>query len=385
MREQEAFLFIIKQVEINGEREMKKFVLLGLVCLLLIAPNFAQEVGEGKFSGLMFGDYFYNILRDSTINDLEDTGLMGIQDLQGFAFRRIYFTYDYTISEEFSTRFRLESQTLVSVDNTLFLTYIKDAYLNWKNIFKGSNFIFGIQPTPAFVITEDYWGYRSLEKTIMDLRRIVSSRDFGASLKGKLNSSGSIKYWLMYGNGITLDTEQDRFKRTYAQVDLQPSEEWRLTLYGDYRFKADKEYADVNESFNNDALTTDIFLGYQKKDNFTIGAESFWQVTYNDNFQDAESEFVISNRNALGISLFGFYEFTEMIVGVGRYDYYDPNISGDYQGDSRNLFLLGLSFNLNEKVAVTPNFLLETYEQPENGVTIDPSLTGRITFYFQFL
>ncbi len=131
----------------------------------------------------MFGDYFYNILRDSTIDNLNNTGLSGIQDLQGFDFRRIYFNYDYTISKQFSTRFRLESQTLVAVNNTLFLTYIKDAYLNWKNIFEGSNFIFGIQPTPAFKVAESYWGYRSLERTIMDLRRIVSSRDLGASLK----------------------------------------------------------------------------------------------------------------------------------------------------------------------------------------------------------
>jgi hypothetical protein len=364
---------------------MKKLILTGFLCLLLSTPIFTQEVGEGKFSGLMFGDYFYNILRDSTINDLEDTGLFGIQDLQGFAFRRIYFTYDYTISEDFSTRFRLESQTLVSVENTLFLTYIKDAYLNWKNIFQGSNFIFGIQPTPAFVVSEDLWGYRSLEKTIMDLRRIVGSRDLGASLKGKLTSSGSIKYWLMYGNGSSLGEEGDRFKRTYAQLDLQPAEEFRITLYGDYRFKAEKEYTVVDESFNNDALTTDLFLGYIKKDNFTLGLESFWQVTYNDNIQIQETDYIVDNRNALGVSLFGWYKFTEMLVGVGRWDYYDPNISGDYRGDSRNLFIAGLSFILNEKVAITPNFLFETYEQPDNGVTIDPSLTGRITFYFEFL
>jgi hypothetical protein len=364
---------------------MKKVLFTGLLYLMMIVPNFSQEVGEGKISGLMFGDYFYNILRDSTINNLNNTGLTGIQDLQGFDFRRIYFTYDYTISEEFSSRFRLEAQTLVSVENTLFLTYIRDAYLNWKNIFEGSNFIFGIQPTPAFVVSEEYWGYRSLEKTIMDLRRIVSSRDLGASLKGKVTSSGSVKYWLMYGNGSNLDTEGDRFKRAYAQVDLEPSEEWRLTLYGDYRFKADKEYIQVNESFNNDALTTDIFLGYQKKDIFTIGAESFWQVVYNDAIQTTEIDYVIQNRNALGVSLFSWYKINEMLVAVGRWDYYDPNISGDYRNDSRNLFIAGLSFVLNQKVAITPNFLFETYEQPENGLTIDPSLTGRITFYFEFL
>ena len=364
---------------------MKKVILAGFLYFLIVVPNIAQEVGEGKFSGLMFGDYFYNILRDSTFNDLDNTGLAGIQDLQGFDFRRIYFTYDYRISEQFSTRFRLESQTLVSVNNTLFLTYIKDAYLNWKDIFKGSNFIFGIQPTPAYTVSEDIWNYRSLEKTIMDLRRIVSSRDFGASLKGKINSSGKIKYWVMYGNGSTQDIETDRYKRLYGQIDLQPVEEIRVTLYGDYKFKADKKYTLLDESYNNDALTTDLFVGYVKKDLFTIGAESFWQINYNDNFQNKETEYVVSNRNALGVSLFGWYKFSELLVGVGRWDYYDPNISGDFKGDARNLFIAGLSFVMNDKVSITPNFLLETYEQPDNGVTIDPSLTGRITFYFQFL
>lgn len=363
---------------------MKKFILIGFLCLIAFKPSFSQEVGEGRISGYMFGDYFYNILRDSTINNLNNTGFSGIQDLQGFDFRRIYFTYDYSISKQFSTRFRLESQTLVAADNTVFLTYIKDAYLNWKNIFKGSNFIFGIQPTPAFVVSESYWGYRSLERTILDLRRVVSSRDLGVSLKGRLNSSGTVNYWLMYGNGSVLG-EGDKFKRLYAHIDLEPVEALSVTLYGDYRFKANKEYALIDEDFNNDALTTDLFVGYQEKNIYSVGVESFWQVTYNDAIQTTETDYVIQNRNALGISLFGWYQFTDMLVGVGRYDYYDPNISGDYRNDARNLYIIGLSFILNEKVTITPNFLFETYQQPENGISIDPSLTGRITFYFEFL
>jgi hypothetical protein len=363
---------------------MKKVVFTGLLYFLVAIPNIAQESG-GKISGYMFGDYFYNILRDSTIDDIKNKAQFGEKDLNGFAFRRIYFTYDYKISDQFSTRFRLESQTLVSVENTLFLTYIKDAYLNWKDIFEGSNFIFGIQPPPTFTVSEEFWNYRSLDKTIMDLRRVASSRDFGASLKGRLNSSGSIKYWLMYGNGSTLDTEGDKFKRTYAQIDLQPSEEWRLTFYGDYLFKPDKSYSQVDQSFNNDAVTSALFLGYQKNNNFRIGLESFWQIFYNDLIQAETSSYNIMNRNSLGLSLFGWLKFTESLVGIGRYDFYDPNFSSDYKGDSRNYFILGLSFILHEKVSITPNIQFETYEQPENGVTIDPSLTGRITFYFQFL
>jgi len=311
--------------------------------------------------------------------------LEGEKDLNGFQFRRIYFTYDYKISDKFSTRFRLESQTMVGVNNTTFTAFIKDAYLNWKNIFEGSNFIFGIQPPPTYTVSEEFWNYRSLDRTIMDLRRIASSRDFGASLKGRLNSSGSIKYWLMYGNGSTFESEGDKFKRAYAHIDLQPSEELRLTLYGDYRFKPEKEYTQVEQSYNNDALTSALFLGYQNNKTFRIGAESFLQITYNDLIQTEETDYLIQNRNALGVSLFGWYKFNELLVGIGRYDYFDPNMSGDFKGDSRNYFILGLSFILHEKVTITPNLQLETFEQPVNGISIDPSLTGRITFYYEFL
>jgi hypothetical protein len=351
----------------------------------MTTPFFAQEDSGGKFSGYMFGDYFYNILRDSTIDNLENTALDGAKDLQGFEFRRIYFTYDYKISSEFSTRFRLESRTLVGVNNTLFLTFIKDASLKWKNIFRGSDFIFGIQPNPTFQVSEDFWNYRSLEETIMDLRGIAGSRDFGVSLKGRLNSSGSIKYWVMYANGSVLGSEGDKFKRAYALIELQPSEEWLLTLYGDYRFKPEKFYTQVDQSFNNDALTSAIFLGYHNNSNFRVGIESFIEANNNDVIKSEVDAYKIIRRNEFGVSLFGWWKFTESLVGIGRYDYYDPNFSGDYKGDARNYFLLGLSFILHEKVTITPNFLLETFEKPVNGVSIDPSLTGRITFYYEFL
>ena len=364
---------------------MIKSFFTGLFCLFIVLPIFSQDESGGKISGLMFGDYFYNISRDSSIDNLSNTALNGTKDLQGFDFRRIYFTYDYKISNQFSSRFRLDAHTIVGTRSTLFVTYIRDAYLKWNNIFTGSDFIFGIQPNPTYQISEEFWNYRSLEKTIMDLRGIAASRDFGAALKGKLNSTGTLKYWVMYGNGSSLETEQDKYKRAYALVELQPTEDWILTLYSDYLFRPQKEYYQVDESFKNDALTSAIFLGYQSNSNYRIGMESFLQVNYNDVIMPQMNTYNISNRNALGLSFFGWLKFTESLVGIGRFDYFDPNISGDYKGDSRNLYILGLSFILHKQVTITPNFELETYEKPVNGESIDPSLTGRITLYFEFL
>jgi hypothetical protein len=367
---------------------MKKIFFTGLLSLITTLSLFPQQESEstGKISGYMFGDYYYNILRDSTIERISNKALSGIKDLQGFQFRRIYFTYDYKISDKFSTRFRLESQTIVGTSSTLFTTIVKDAYMKWNEIFDGSNLIFGIQPPPSFDITEDYWGHRSLEKTIIDLRGIASSRDFGLALRGKIISEGTINYWIMYGNGSVLESEGDKYKRAYAHIDLKPIENIRVICYGDYRFKPDKGYPSLtNQSFKNDALTTDLLVAYREVEIYSIGVESFLQVTYNDVVKAEQNVFTVTNRNAVGVSVFGWYRLSDLLIGVGRYDFYDPNFSGNFKGDSRNYFIAGLSFILHPKVKITPNFLLETYETPVNGVSIDPSLTGRITFYYEFL
>jgi len=64
---------------------------------------------------------------------------------------------------------------------------------------------------------------------------------------------------------------------------------------------------------------------------------------------------------------------------------FDNNISADFKGDSRNFFLAGLDIKLHDKVSIIPNIEFETYEAPVNGISIDPSLTARITFYYEFL
>src|SRR5690554_6749198 len=114
---------------------------------------------------------------------------------------------------------------------------VKDIYLKWENIFSGSDIIIGIQPTPAFQISESVWGYRALEKTIMDLRGAVSSRDIGISLKGRLNNSGSLNYWFMFGNNSGNSPEVDKYKRLYGHIYLKPGENTHLTIYSDIKFK----------------------------------------------------------------------------------------------------------------------------------------------------
>lgn len=365
---------------------MKGFILLGLLLLIPTSLTLSQESGSGKISGNMFGDYFYNVARDSNFSNLNNTALSGAKDLNGFDFRRIYFTYDYKISDDFKTRFRLEAQSYSSGGKNIFLTSVKDAYINWNGIFEGSSLILGIQPLPAFTVSESYWGYRSLEKTQLDLRKVVSSRDFGVSLKGKINSSGSLNYWVTYANGSSFGVETDKYKRAYAHIEVKPDNNWRFSVYGDYKFQSEIANPNmVGESLNHDAFTSALFAGYQEKDKFSVGAEGFLQMTSNDTFIPVINSVNIDDRNALGLSLFGWYKFCDRLIGIGRYDFFDPNMASGFRGDSRNFMLLGLSYILHEKVTLTPNIEFETYEPPVNGASIDPSLTARITFMYEFL
>src|SRR6202012_5295724 len=62
--------------------------------------------------------------------------------------------------------------------------FIKLANVRFKSIWKGTDLIVGEQGTTAFPgISEKVWNYRSIERTIADIRR-TPSYDLGAGLQG---------------------------------------------------------------------------------------------------------------------------------------------------------------------------------------------------------
>lgn len=341
-----------------------------------------EEINKGRISGYMFGDYFYNITRDSEIESFSNAANGGEKDVNGIQFRRIYFTYDYNISSKFSSRFRLEADQESKTSNNKIGVYVKDAYLKWTNIFTGSDFIFGIQPTPAFEISEEIWGHRFLERTIMDLRGIVSSRDIAVSLKGKLNSDGTIKYWLMFGNGSGNKPELDKYNRYYAHLQFSPFRNFTSTIYLDFKARPKIENPIIpDETVSNNDITYALFVGYKKRENISIGIEGFLHQRQNGMISIDE----MKNRNGLGISAFGSYNFNKEFSFAGRYDLFDPNIDKNSTGDLRNWMLFSLNYKPDEKVTISPNIIYETYQESSDGRNFEPSLTLRITFFYIFL
>ena len=85
-----------------------------------------SEYPSGKFSGLMFGDYYWYYDRHQDGISISDP--TPVEGQHGLWFRRIYFTYDFTYNEKLTTRFRLEANSNGDFTGGDLTPYVKDAY-----------------------------------------------------------------------------------------------------------------------------------------------------------------------------------------------------------------------------------------------------------------
>jgi hypothetical protein len=340
---------------------IQRIAILATILTLASGGAIAQDnppQPKGKLSGYMFGDYFYNIGNHDR----------SMKDLNGFQFRRIYLTYDHAISPEFDSRFRLEADQSANTSDGKIGVFVKDAYLRWKNLFEGSDLFFGISPTPAFEISEDHWGYRSLEKTIMDLRGIVSSRDFGADLRGRITGDGTVNYWVKLGNNSGNRPLSNKYHRYYGQLHFKPDKNWQATVYADLA-----SAPSLAGDLSNNRIVLSAFAGY-RNETFAAGIEGFYRTVQNGLIVGTTRE----NLKTLGVSAFAWGKVADQVRLIGRVDFYDPNTSVDKDGNY--LFIGALDYMPVKDVHVMPNLLVQSYQ----ATGADSDVTGRMTFYYVF-
>lgn len=344
-----------------------------------------QEKLPYRFSGEMFGDYFYNTSRDPSIATYSNVALGGAEDLNGFQFRRINFTFDDDLSDRFATRFRVEADNASLTSNAKLTVFVKDAWLQWKNVFTNNDLVFGIQPNPDFFYAEEIWGFRSLEKTILDLRGLNGSRDFGVALKGKLDPNSKYSYWIMVGNNSGNGLEVDKFKRFYFNFRYHPNDKFTFTVLED--IKQNPKVVNPNntsEKLGDDQYLTDFFVGYTTKDKYCLGFETFYASVRNGQFIGTVPPIRIDSKPNIGISTWAWYMFNPKVGALARYDYADPNKNDIAKGDSRNFFLGSLLLKPYKSVFFMPNVEVESYEDLPTGVSIKNSVTVRMTVWWKF-
>jgi hypothetical protein len=326
-----------------------KYAAVLLLSLVLAASLTAQEKPV-TITGLVFGDYYAVVSHHDA----------SVEGMNGFWLRRGYLTFDRTLSDDLSARLRFEVNSPGDFrTNANLEPYVKDAYVKWRSG-PALEVLIGLVPTAAVETVERVWGYRSLEKTVLDLHRVISTRDLGVAAMG---TYGRVKYHLHAGNGAGTGSETNEGKKVGGAFSLAPTKTTVFEVYADYE---DRPGA-------SDRSTLQAVGGIQN-DRFRAGVQLARQFRDNGNDFDAAS-------------LFGAYNLSPKYSLIGRVDrQFDPNPEGDRipylpfdTTRESTLFLAGVDWKLHKNLSIIPNL---EYVKYDGGGSAD--LLPRVTFYFTF-
>ena len=339
----------------------------GSLWLLLLFGWHSVALAD-NISGYFFGDYYY-------VANSHDTAL---ENRSGFQYRRIYFTYDNALSDDLSTRLRLEMNSpsfpTAFKEKKRLEPFVKHAYLQWKNPAWRTASYFGLSGTPTWANIEKVWGYRHVVKTLLDLQKLAGSTDFGVAIKGNIDEGKKLSYNLMVANGMGTSGEIDQNKKIYLSVAARPINGVIAEAYVDA--------GDTEGGFNQ--RTVQGFLGYQH-DFYRLGL----QVANQTREQDGNAE----NLNLSGMSAFTAAQvMAEKLWGFARFDrMFSANPDGErisyspYSDTAKsNTIIIGLDWKVIKDLNIIPNLFLVFYDQPDIGDKPDTDIMPRLTAYFRF-
>ncbi|MGA9408316.1 MAG: hypothetical protein WBW71_14370 [Bacteroidota bacterium] len=322
----------------------------------------ASKSNEGMIWGQTFVDYSYAA-------QSEDASQKGTN---AFEFRRIYLGYDQNISDQFSARVLIEADKEDTAKSGAMDFTAEEAYLEWKNLVSLSSIYFGLSYTPSIAMAEKIWGYRSLEKVILDRNGLVAYDDMGVAIKGKFVSDGSIGYAVMVGNGQGVKLENDKLKKIYGELYCTPMKNGVVELYSDYENSPDAQWK----------LTGKGLLGYQVP-SVSAGVEGFYRIVHDGAFNTLTP----TDSNLAGGSAYTSFQITDGIRGVLREDFYDANVSETNVGIRESFSIIGLDYSPALGVHVIPNVLYthRLYKvSPAHGPALVDDITARLTFAYSF-
>ncbi|TDX01883.1 hypothetical protein [Dinghuibacter silviterrae] len=342
-----------------------------------------------------------------------------------FQSRRIYLGFDYTLNKSFQAEFLLADEdnyndpstaTSPQVPNGDLLAngkssfYLKLANIRWHNIWKGTDFVFGQQATPSFpLLTEVVWGYRSIERTVSDIRR-TPSYDFGAGLNGIFDpATRNFGYDLLVANGTSAKPEPftNNFKWFYGDVWAKFfNKHLLLDFYADYyRYNWTPAWHNSRQmlkgyvAYTTPKLTIGVeaFMNTLKKDAFlTKTAAAGGGVDTADAVAQAISAYVRGSiiKNTLGFfvrvdkynpnSKLTSSNITNYSKEVGHVsNYIDPAL-GNANTVQETFLSAGLDLTPIKNVHIMPNVWYDHYHtlgNPASGPD-NHDVVYRMTFYY---
>lgn len=369
------------------------------------APADTAFKPSGKLWGYTFGDYYYK--PHSDLHNRGTNQYAGVEEgKNAFQLRRVYLGYQYNMHPEFSAELLLAAEDnkvnragvasgdLLSSNKLAF--FIKYANVRWKNIWKGTDLVVGQMATPAFsLVIDPVWSYRSIERTLADMRR-TPSYDLGAALQGRLDANGRFGYNILVGNGTGSRPENNKFKRFYGDVYAKFFDKKLIfDLYADY------ERLHWLPGFHHSRNMVKGFAAYTTPA-FTIGVEAF--ISHGRQDVAGINGTINDTLNAQSKAASAFVHGTiikDKLRYFARTDYYNPDtkynnkIYTSYKGfspsyepnNNEQLIIAGLDFTPVKNVHFMPNIWYNRYiskQAAAGGALRDYDLVYRITFYYVY-
>lgn len=362
----------------------------------------AGSPNSGRLWGYSFADFYYKGHSD-TLNRGGGNQYTGIpKGRNAFQIRRLYLGYNYNISKKFSAEVLLEAANGATsgdalTDNKLAF-YIKLANLRMKDIWKGTDLVLGQVSTLGFAMSsEPIWGYRSIEKTILD-NRGAPSYDLGAALQGKFDpKTGNYGYDLMVGNGTGAKPEGDKYKWLSGDIWGKFLEKkLYVNLYVDYN-----RMDPISGLQHSRSMIKGIVVYTIPK--ITLGVEAYSNRLQNDNqaTEIATGNVDVLTVQAKGISIFAhgpivkdklnfFARFDALNpdnkIDNSKYNKYVGNTGGFNDPSTKEQFITaGLDFTPVKQVHLMPNIWYNKYTNQGFVSKYDSyDLCYRLTFYYVF-
>ncbi len=384
-------------------RPNKKIFIAFIILFCLVSTNTISQDStkakeefkpSGKIWGYTFGDYAYKLHADSAQRGNAQYSKLP-KNYNSFNFRRVYLGYDYQFTPNISSQLILahESGFEASTSNTDILTdnnravYIKAMNIRFKNVIPRATIVAGQQATPTFsTLTESVWGYRSIEKTIADMRGFSSSTDLGVGVFGKIGKNENVGYDVLVGNSNGAKLENNNFKKIYTSLYAYFFDK-KLVIQGNYEHDRS-----ALKPVPQDISNFKAFAAY-KTSSTTIGVEAFRQLKTNNTLADS----VYTDVAPTGISFYVTQQLTKNKLNFfARMDLYNPDIKfnsnknyvDDYNPNKETFFTIGLDFIASKNIHLMPNLWFNQYQSKLTGASAnsksDYDLEGRITLYFLF-
>ena len=292
-------------------------VLIMMMCVMVIMSFGA----DGKFSGVSYYHYTHSSDKDA---------------VNGFGFKRVYFTYEEEVSDGISYKFQSDLDYKSSPMNV----YVKNAKVDWKSSF--GKIIIGMQGMNIFNVQEKTWGYRFLEKSAMDHRKFSSSADIGLGFSRSLTAATKATLLVTNGTGYK-KSENDSHKRTSFQLVYG---EMRLDKRDGFNFGGVFSVEPYDEETVVYSKTLIGGFGGFARGKFRVGAE------YNQyaNAGISETEHLSSG--------YANYRLRNNLQTFFRYDLYSVDASGS-RGDY-SYIMAGAVFSPGKGLLIAPNVRITT-------------------------